>query len=172
MIATANAVRFIGAEPKFVDIDCETLCLDVDKTHEALDNSVTAIIHVALNGRSSDVKSLKGIVPVIEDSCQAFGSYCDGYPSGTIGEIGVYSLSPHKIITTGQGGIVVTNDFMLYERIKRLKDFGRCYSEDDETVHFGINSKFTDFQAVIGIEQIKRIKQRISRKCEIYDRYF
>jgi len=171
MIATANAVRFIGASPIFIDIEPDNLCLDIDKTLKALCPKTKAVIYVSLNGRCGEIERLKGEIPIIEDACQSLGSKHDGKALGTIGDIGVYSLSPHKIISTGQGGLVVTDDDQLYENVERLKDFGRLGGGADVHTHFGINSKFTDFQAVIGLEQIKSLPKRIVRKKQIYNLY-
>jgi len=168
MVATANAVRFIGAEPVFADIEKNTLCLDTD---EALKIEAKAVIYVSLNGRCGEIERLKGKFILIEDACQSLGSYHNGKALGTIGDIGVYSLSPHKIISTGQGGLVVTNNKELHDRVERFKDFGRLRSGSDDYSNFGINAKFTDFQAVIGIEQLKKIKWRIRRKKKIYALY-
>ena len=167
MIATANAVRFVGAEPVFVDIEPDTLCLDIEKT---LSTKADAVIYVSLNGRCGDIEALKGI-PLIEDACQSLGSEYKERKLGTFGDIGVFSLSPHKIISTGQGGLVVTKDNYLYERIEKLKDFGRLTGGGDYHPEFGINAKFTDFQAVIGIEQLKTLEWRIKRKKEIFRLY-
>jgi perosamine synthetase len=123
----------------------------VDK---ALKVKAKAAIYVSLNGRCGDIEKLKGKFPIVEDACQSLGSCYHGKPVGTIGDIGVYSLSPHKIISTSQGGLVVTNDRKLHNRIEQLKDFGRLSGGVDFHPAFGINCKFTDFQAVVGIEQL------------------
>jgi perosamine synthetase len=108
---------------------------------------------------------------LIEDACQAFGSKWNEKFLGTWGDIGVFSFSPHKIITTGQGGAIVTNNDEVYERIKKLKDFCRIKPGVDIHTGIGFNFKFTDLQAVIGIEQLKMIEFRIKRKKEIYEKY-
>jgi perosamine synthetase len=90
---------------------------------------------------------------------------------GTFGRIGSYSFSPHKVITTGQGGALVTDEEELYQQLERLKDFGRLQGGADIHDSFGINSKFTDLQAVIGIEQIKKLSVRLQLKRRIYQTY-
>jgi len=175
MIATANAVRMAGAEPVFVDIDRETLCFDTDAV-KVFDKVKVAIV-VSLNGRAPDMLWMQTwarncYVLLIEDACQAFGSQQGGKYLGTFGACGVFSFSPHKIITTGQGGCVVTDDDDLAYSIRLFKDFGRvCGGVDDYQV-FGINLKFTDLQAVIGIEQMKAIDWRVSRKKQIFEQYY
>ena len=108
---------------------------------------------------------------VVEDTAQAFGGEFKGKKLGTIGDLGCYSLSPHKIISTGQGGLIVTKDPVLHSRIRKLKDFGREVPGSDDHDSFGINAKFTDLQAVIGIEQLKDIGRRIEIKRHIFDVY-
>lgn len=175
MVATINSVIHLGGKPVIVDID-DNLCLDISKTIKAITPKTSAIIYVSFNGRCGDIERLKTEcdkrnIVLIEDACQSFGSMHNGKALGTIGDIGIYSLSPHKIISTGQGGVIVSNNEELYNWCKRYKDFGRLEGGSDLHTEFGINSKFTDFQAVIGIEQIKTIRERIKRKKEIYQFY-
>lgn len=175
MIATANAARMLGADIKFIDSD-ETGCMDINQTIKAITKKTKAVIYVSLNGRHNDLSSLfvrcklKGVY-LIEDACQSLGSYYGGRMLGTIGDIGCYSLSPHKIISTGQGGILVTNSNWFSRKIEALKDFGRLEPGVDWHPKFGINAKFTDIQAVLGLSQLSRICTRIAKKKYIFDRY-
>jgi perosamine synthetase len=167
MIATATAITMIGAVPVFVDIDTSG-CMDIYNLKEKVD----AVLYVSLNGRAGNIKDVKDYcdyrdIYLIEDACQSLGS--DNL--GTIGDIGVYSLSPHKIISTGQGGLVITNDNLLASRVVHLRDFGRTKGGVDEHRFFGINAKFTDLQSVIGLIQLKHLKDRISVKKHIYKQY-
>ncbi len=183
MIATANAVRLIGAKPIFCDVEKETLCLDTENTIDLIEKysqyypNLKAVIYVSLNGRRGCTCKLRNYckkhnIGFIEDAAQAFGSShkCCGM-IGNMAEITSFSLSPHKIISTGQGGLLTTNDRELAQKLRRLKDFGRDRGGADIHDHFGINSKFTDMQAVVGIEQLSQIKQRMDRKREIYAIY-
>ena len=109
---------------------------------------------------------------LIEDSAQALGSfYPDGRHMGLAGIIGSISFSMPKIITTGQGGALITNFDEIADKLRKLKDFGRIKGGIDIHDTFGINSKFTDLQAVVGIEQLKKIAHRVERKKEIWLRY-
>ena len=172
MVATANAVRMTGAEPILVDIDPWNFCLDIHAVH----SEAKAMIYVDLNGRSGNMREMKKYckdnIILIEDACQAFGSKHKGKYLGTFGRFGCFSLGFHKIITTGQGGFVVTHTKVDYEAIERLKDFGRVKSGNDIHDHMGFNFKFTDLQAVIGIEQLKTIEWRMKKKRQIYQWYF
>ena len=177
MVASANAVQMTGAYPLLVDVDIETLCLDIDKAEKEITAYTRGIMPVALNGRSYDYLKLLNLAKkhtlfVIEDAAQAFGScFSDGTPIGTIGDIGCFSFSPHKIITTGQGGCAVTNDDNIAKRLRTFRNFGRKSSGGYDHDAFGINLKFTDLHAVIGIEQIKQIDERIEKKRRITERY-
>ena len=176
MIATPSACRLIGVNPILVDVSSEDLCMNLEEVKKKITKKTKAIIYVSLNGRGKYIKEFvkfckENELYLIEDAAQSFGSMVDGQFLGTVGDIGSFSFSPHKIITTGQGGALVTNDEKLHENIERLKDFGRLQGGADIHDYFGINSKFTDIQAVIGIEQIKKINERIQRKKEIYSQY-
>lgn len=174
MIATINAVKWAGAEPVIVDVLKENLCMDMGSI--PLDGSCRAVIYVSMNGRSGDMNNVRayckknGLV-LIEDACQSLGSKNDGRHLGTFGDMGVFSFTPHKIITTGQGGAIVTNDDALAMKVRKLKDFHRTQPATDWHDGLGFNFKFTDLQSVIGIEQLNTIEFRMRRKKEIYKRY-
>lgn len=180
MIATPNSVKMIGANPVFVDAEPDTLCLDLEKVEQAITNKTRAIMLVSANGRFPK-KSIEKYtrfakengLDLIEDAAQALGSYYpDGSHIGSKGSIGSFSFSMPKIITTGQGGALVTNDDDLALKIRKLKDFGRSQGGLDIHDSIGFNSKFTEMQAVIGIEQMKKMNLRMKRKKEIWAKYF
>ena len=111
---------------------------------------------------------------LIEDAAQSLGSFYKGTHLGRFGEIGIFSFSMPKIITTGQGGALITDDDKLADRIKRIRDFGRDAGGSDHYLSKGWNFKFSDFQAVIGIEQMKKLPWRVERKKEmgrLYDKF-
>ena len=109
---------------------------------------------------------------LIEDSAQSLGCRINGKNLGTFGNIGCFSLSSPKIISTGQGGFCVTNNEHLAKKMRMIKNFGRKESGKDDFLVFGINLKFTDLQAVIGIEQMKKMDYRVKRMREIFDLYY
>ena len=177
MIATANAAVLIGAKPVFVDVEGETLCLDIDKVEEVLSKKTKALIHVSFNGRTNDLNRIKLFCEekgfaFIEDAAQSLGSFYKDKHLGRYGTIGSFSFSPPKIISTGQGGALITDSEELALKLKRLKDFGREKGGHDICDTIGYNFKFTDIQAVIGIEQMKKLDGRVKRKREIYKLYF
>lgn len=176
MIASANAVLLANAKPVLVDIKKTNLCIDLNLAEKAITKKTKALIYVSLNGRSSDMDQIVGFCKkhklyLIEDAAQSLGSKWMGKHLGSFGDIGSFSFSTPKIITTGQGGALVTNSDDLIKKIRLIKDFGRAKSGVDNHIALGYNFKFTDLQAVIGIEQMKKIKPRLKRKKEIYSLY-
>lgn len=176
MIACANAVALIGAKPQLVDVEANTLCLDLERAKEKITKKTRSLMYVTLNGRSSDMKRViqfcqKNNLFLIEDAAQSLGSYYHGKHLGTFGQMGIFSFSTQKVITTGQGGALVTNDDKLAQKIRRLKDFGRDKGGSDIHNFWGWNFKFTDLQSVIGIEQMKKLPFRLQRKKDIYQRF-
>lgn len=170
MAATPNSVHLIGAKAVFVDIDRETLCMDFDQMKAAINEKTKAVLLVSINGRCptqiehfiSFCKS-KGIY-IIEDAAQSLGSFYNNVHLGRFGDIGSFSFSAPKIITTGQGGALITDNDELADRIKKLRDFGRESGGSDHYLTMGWNLKFSDFQAVVGIEQMKKLPERVIRK--------
>ena len=176
MIATSNAVVLAGAKPMFVDISLSNLCLDLNLVEEAITPRTKAIILVSFNGRSPDMYGAIELakrrgIHLIEDAAQSLGSRYKGKHLGTFGHVGSFSFSAPKIITTGQGGALVTDDPQLADRIRKIKDFGRQKSGVDHHETMGFNFKFTDLQAVIGIAQMKKLDWRVARKKEMFALY-
>lgn len=179
MIATPNSVKMFGAIPVFVDVEPETLCLDIEKVKAAITPKTKAIMLVLANGRypKSGIDAFVNIckeknLVLIEDSAQSLGSfYPDGRHQGTVGAAGSFSFSAPKVISTGQGGALITNDDDVIYRLKRLKDFGRSGGGNDVHDSIGFNFKFTELQACIGIEQMKKLQWRVDRKKEILKVY-
>lgn len=179
MIATPNSVLFFGAKPVFVDVEPSTLCLDIAKVKKAITKKTKAIMLVSANGRypKSGIDSFvklckKHKILLIEDAAQSLGSYYpNGKHIGTIGDVGSLSFSAPKIISTGQGGALFTNNDEIASKIRRLKDFGRARGGIDIHDSIGYNFKFTDLQASVGIAQMEKLLWRIKRKKQIYGLY-
>ena len=177
MVATANAVKLVGAEVGFVDIHPDNLCMDFNRMREAVSERTKAIILVTINGRYPE--NLKQFVDfcdeyglkLVEDAAQSLGSFKNDRHIGTFGHIGSFSFSAPKIISTGQGGALITNSETLIRRIRKLRDFGRSSGGSDHYLTMGWNFKFTDIQALIGIEQMKKLLWRVQRKKDIYALY-
>jgi len=176
MIASANGVVLAGAKPVLVDINRSNLCLDLDLVKKAITPRTKAIMLVTINGRYPEMEKFVELVEqhdlfLIEDAAQSLGSKFDGKHLGTFGNVGSFSFSAPKIITTGQGGALVTDDEDLYLKIMKIKDFGRTQGGVDYHETMGFNFKFTDLQAVVGIEQMKKLEWRVKRKKEIFKLY-
>jgi len=179
MIATPNSVKMFGAEPVFVDIERETLCMDIECARKAITPKTKAIFLVTSNGRypKAGIEAFQKLCEenrliLLEDSAQSLGSwYPNGKHQGTIGLAGSFSFSAPKVISTGQGGAIVTNDDEMAHRLRRLKDFGRSGGGNDVHDSIGYNFKFTEMQAVIGNEQMKKLPWRVDRKKEIMTLY-
>ncbi len=177
MIASSNAVILGGGRPVLVDVEPENLCLDLRSLKSSVTEKTKGIILVTINGRYpskyeeiTDYCQRENLF-VLEDAAQSLGSFKGGKHLGTFGDIGSLSFSSPKIITTGQGGALITDSEELHARIRALKDFGREKGGTDHHDSIGYNFKFTDLQAVIGIEQMKKLPYRVKRKKDIFRLY-
>jgi len=178
MVATPNSLKMFGAEPKFVDVDPKTLCISLEEIKKNVSSKTKAVFLMNANGRyPSDINEIVSYCKnnnliLLEDSAQALGSfYPDGIHQGRKGIAGSFSFSAPKIISTGQGGAIITDDDELAYNISRLKDFGRSGGGNDVHEMIGFNFKFTDIQAVLGIVQMGKLDWRVKRMKEIYARY-
>jgi perosamine synthetase len=129
-IATANAVRMAGAKVKLVDVDPERFTIDVAAAEAAIGPRTRAIVPVDVNGRAADYAALEAIcqargLALVCDAAEALGSRHQGQYLGTFGHAGCFSFSANKTVTSGQGGLIVTNDDVLHDRLRELKDQGR-----------------------------------------------
>jgi len=177
MIATINAVKMLKLKPIIIDIDKDTFTINSNEIEKNITEKTKCVLHVSLNNRYNNIDEIvelckKKNIILLEDSAQSLGCKINGKSIGTFGKIGCFSLSTPKIISTGQGGFCVTDDDELANKIRMIKNFGRKESGEDNFEIFGINLKFTDLQAVIGIEQMKKMDYRVKRMREIYDLYF
>jgi perosamine synthetase len=176
MVATANSVKLLGAVPVLADVDSTTFTITLDEIKRKITSKTKAIVHVSLNNREKELREIveyckEKSIYLIEDAAQSLGCFNNGKHFGTFGDIGCFSLSTPKIISTGQGGFVVTDNDELASRLWKIKNFGRKAGGLEEYDIFGLNFKFTDIQAVIGIEQFKKLPERIKRMKEIYSLY-
>jgi len=181
-IASPNSIQAVGAKPILCDIEKKSLNIDIENLEKKITKKTKAIMIVNFNGRSTGMKQLHELakkynLKLIEDAAHSLGSYYGNKHQGTKSDIGVFSFSTPKIITTGQGGMIVTDSKTLYERCCELKDFGRKIGAkknmkrafEHETI--GYNFKFTEFQAAIGISQMKKLPKRIIKKKKMFKKY-
>lgn len=170
-IATANAVRLTGAEVKLVDIDPIRFTIDVEKAISLIGSRTKAIVPVDVNGRGANYNELETVVKekdlfLVSDSCEGLGSKFNGRYLGTFGDAGCFSFSPNKTITTGQGGMIATNDTKLYYRLLELKDQGRrSQGTGGNDLHpvMGYNFKFTNLQSAVGLAQLEKLPERLNK---------
>jgi len=166
--ATANAVELAGGKPVLVDINKEDLLINTKSLLKNINKKTRAIIPVHISGRGSNIETILKIARnkklfVIEDAAEAFMSKKNKKYLGTFGHLGCFSFAPNKIFTTGQGGVIVTNNKSIYKKLYRLKDQGRTRlikGGDDKYSTIGYNFKFTELQAVLGLTQLNEIKKR------------
>ena len=177
MIATINAVKMVGANPIIADVDCRTFTLTRDIVERCHTPKTKCVLFVSINNRQIDLSGIKeycdatGLI-LIEDAAQSLGARIEGKHFGTFGTVGCFSLSTPKIISTGQGGFVVTDDDSIAAKMVMIKNFGRKCGGVDVFETFGLNIKFTDIQAVIGIEQMKKLPGRVFQLRELYQDYY
>lgn len=178
-IATANAVKLTGASPVLADVDLKNLSLDISDLKRKISKKTKAIIPVYVSGRAGNIKKIislakKKNIKIIEDAAEAFGSKLNYKSLGTFGVTGCFSFTPTKIITTGQGGAIVSNSKAIINKIRSLKDQGRTKRRlggDDLHESIGFNFKFNDVLAAVGFEQIKKIRERI-KKIQFINNYY
>jgi len=178
-IASANAVLLAGAKPVLVDVDPRSLTVDPAAVERAITPRTRAIMPVHVSGRSADMVALQAIakrhgVALVEDAAEALLSFRRGRHLGTFGALGCLSFSPNKSITTGQGGMVLTDDPALAQRVRELKDQGRPVrgtGGDDPHPTIGFNFKFTNLQAAVGLAQLDELDARVERQRRIYEIY-
>lgn len=177
-IATASPIVHLGAKPVFVDIRADTWCLNPDQIERAITPRTKAIIAVHLYGNLCDMDGLLAIgakrgIPVIEDAAEALGSVYGGKRAGSLGKFGTFSFHGTKTVTTGEGGMFVTNDPDLYEQVLTLSNHGRARGQARQfwPEKIGFKYKMSNVQAAIGCAQMERINELIARKREIMAYY-
>lgn len=177
MIASINSIKHMGLVPVIIDVNPTTFSLDINDVKNNVSNRTKAILHVSINNRYTNMNDFvvyckENNLYLVEDAAQSMGCCPDDKALGTYGDIGCFSLSTPKIISSGQGGYLVTNNDKLALKINQIKNFGRKESGKDIFEIFGINLKYTDIQAVITIEQMKKLDYRVKRMSEIYNLYY
>lgn len=177
-IATASPIVHLGAKPVFVDILSDSWCIDPDKAEAAITPRTKAIVAVHLYGNLCDMDRLLAIgekygIPVIEDAAEAIGSVWHGKRAGSMGAFGAFSFHGTKTLTTGEGGMFVTNDADLFERVLTLSNHGRARGQTKQfwPDMVGFKYKMSNIQAAIGCAQMERIEELTQRKREIFAAY-
>ena len=174
-IASAAPITYLGARPVFVDVLPDTWCLDPVKVEEAITPRTKAILAVHLYGNLCDMDALWTIgarhgIPVIEDAAEAIGSVYHGKRAGSMGVFGTFSFHGTKTITTGEGGMFVTNDAAVYEKVLTLSNHGRARGQAKQfwPDMVGFKYKMSNIQAAIGCAQMERVDALIADKRRIF----
>jgi perosamine synthetase len=184
-IGSAAPAHYLGATPIFADIDPETLCLCADSFAACITPRTKAVVVVDLYGAMPDYARLRMIaaqhnVAIVEDAAQAFGSALGGRRAGSFGATGIFSLHGSKTITTGEGGLLLTDDDALHARALSLRDHGRQITSerfDGELDRYyrheeiGTKYRMTAMQAALGLAQIERADELVAAKRRIFDWY-
>ena len=177
-IATVAPVTYLGATPVFVDILPDTWCIDPDLAETAITPRTKAIIATHLYGNLSEMDHLLDLgerngIPIIEDAAEGIGSRLHRAHVGSIGRFGVFSFHGSKTITTGEGGVFVTNDRHLFDKVLTLSNHGRAAGQSKQFWPdvIGFKYKMSNVQAAIGCAQLERIEELVGRKREIFQEY-
>jgi perosamine synthetase len=176
-IAAANVVRYVGATPVFVDIDAVTLNLSPEAVEQAITPRTRAVIAVHTFGRPAEMGQLVAIARrhslfLVEDGCEALGAEVDGRAVGSFGDVAVFAFYPNKQITTGEGGMVVTADAGLAERMRSLRNQGRGPSDGwFQHSEVGYNYRLSEIACTLGIGQMARLAEILARREEIARSY-
>jgi perosamine synthetase len=183
-IATANAVRYCGAEPVFADVDRDTGNLTPETIGRVLTPRTKAVLLVHQGGVPADVDAVRaacGDLPVLEDAACAAGSTYRGRPVGAGALLAAWSFHPRKLLTTGEGGMLTTDDAELAARLRRLREHGMNVSAVqrhasgsaivEAYTETGFNYRMTDIQAAMGLVQLKRLAGIVERRRELADGY-
>jgi perosamine synthetase len=177
-IASAAPITYLGAQPVFVDILPDTWCINPELAEAAITPRTKAIIAVHLYGNLCEMDKLMAIgekhgIPVIEDAAEAIGSIYHGKRAGSLGKFGAFSFHGTKTLTTGEGGMFVTDDPDLYERVLTMSNHGRAQGQAKQfwPDMIGFKYKMSNIQAAIGCGQMERIDELISAKRTIFYAY-
>ncbi len=177
-VATANAVAYTRARVRLADIDPATGCLDVEDVARKITGRTRAIIPVHLYGVPCDMETLFRLagpdIHIIEDAAEGFGGTYwthSGAPMGTLGTCGTFSFYGNKIMTTGEGGAVVTRDPALADRLRSLRGMAQDPKQRYFHTELGFNYRMTDLQAALGFGQLSHLTEMLTKRTQICDRY-
>lgn len=179
-ISSANCILYERAKPVFVDINPQTLCIDTNKIEGAITRKTKAILAIDIFGHPANWPQLKKIAQkhnlyLIEDAAEAFGSESKGKKCGTFADISIFSFYPNKQITTGEGGMIMTNNAKIAEICQSLRNQGRDLIKEEwnRLLHprVGYNYKMPEICAAMGVAQFKRIREIITRRENVAKLY-
>ena len=176
-IASAAPIQYVGATPVFADVDPDTWCLSVDSVRACLTDRTRAILSVDLYGGLPDYPALRALADehglmLIEDAAEAIGSELNDRKAGTWGDLAAFSFHGSKTLTTGEGGMLVTDDDELHARVMHLRDHGREPGDVNfQNTEVAFKYKMPPVAAAIGLAQVERVEELVTRKREIFSWY-
>jgi len=176
-IASAAPITYLGAVPVFADVDAASWCLSPQSVESCLSSRTRAVIAVDLYGHVADVEALRRLtsragIRFLEDAAEAIGSESGGRKAGAFGDASVFSFHGSKTLTTGEGGMLVTDDEALYQRVLTLRDHGRPPGDRlFRNTEVAYKYKMSAMQAALGLAQLERIEELVARKREIFSWY-
>jgi perosamine synthetase len=176
-IASAAPAIYVGATPVFADIDPDTWCLSAESFAECITPATRAVIPVDLYGNVADLDGIREVadrhgIAVIEDAAEAIGSESGGRKAGSLGDTGVFSFHGTKTLTTGEGGMLVTDREDVYRRVQFLRDHGRPPGDKRfDNTEVAYKYKMSSLQAALGLAQLERIDELVARKRRIFHWY-
>ena len=177
-IASAAPINYVGASAVFADIDERTWCLSPQSVRECVTEKTKAILSVDLYGGVSDYEGLRQIaeehgLKIVEDAAEAFGSEFEGRKAGTLGDVAAFSFHGSKTMSTGEGGMLVTDDDDLHARVMHLRDHGREPGDVlFRNTEVAFKYKMPSVSAAIGLGQVERAEELVARKREIFNWYY
>ena len=175
--ATVFPISYVGAKPIFVDIDKNTWCLDPAQIEKQINSKTKAIIPVHLYGHPADMDAINKIARrynlyVIEDAAESIGAEYKGHKTGSLADIAVFSFHGTKTLTTGEGGMFLTNNRKIYERAKFLNNLAKSPDKIFWNLEIGYKYLMSDIQASLGLAQLSRIKTLLTKKKQIFNWYY
>ena len=175
-VASGTCVVFAGAKPVFADVDENNFNIDVSKIGRLITENTKAIMPVHLYGQAADLDPILEIarkhdLKVIEDAAQGYGVFYKGEHVGCIADVGIISFFADKTVTTGEGGVMLTNSDEIHERLRYLRNQGRSKSSTFIHPELGMNFRMTDLQCAVGVAQLNKFQEIKRIKCNNYDLY-
>lgn len=175
-VATANTVRMAQAVPVIVDVQRDTYCIDPEQVIRAITPRTKAIIPVHLYGHPANMTAIREIarkyeLKVVEDAAEAHGASIGGVRVGALGDCAVFSFYGNKIITSGEGGMITTDDEALFQRMKHLRDHAMSQKIRYWHTDVGYNYRMTNMQAALGVAQLAQIDYFLARRASLLEQY-
>jgi perosamine synthetase len=175
-VATASTVAYTGATPVFVDVEPDTWCMNPDSARRAITPRTRVIVPVHIYGHPTDMKAITQLarehgLKILEDAAPALGAEVHGCKVGGLGDLAAFSFQGAKVMTTGEGGMVVTSDETLFERVKFLGDHGRDKHIPFLISEVGYKYKMSNLQAALGLAQVERMEELVGKKRTIHSWY-